>query len=107
MTVIVTENVPDRLRGRLTVWFIEVRAGVYIGNPTKKHRDAIWKMLVDQVNEYHGNVVMAWQSNNEVGFEYDMIGDNHRAMVRLDGIALVLRKSAQSPNATIWVGDDQ
>jgi len=38
MLVIVTENVPPRLRGRLAVWLLEIRAGVYIGNPSKRLR---------------------------------------------------------------------
>jgi len=35
MLVIVTENVPPRLRGRLAVWLLEIRAGVYLGDPSK------------------------------------------------------------------------
>jgi CRISPR-associated protein Cas2 len=31
MLTIVTENIPHRLRGRLAVWLVEVRAGVYVG----------------------------------------------------------------------------
>ncbi|MGS5230998.1 type I-E CRISPR-associated endoribonuclease Cas2e, partial [Escherichia coli] len=31
MLVVVTENVPPRLRGRLAIWLLEVRAGVYVG----------------------------------------------------------------------------
>ena len=31
MIVIVVENAPPRLRGRLSLWFAEVRAGVYVG----------------------------------------------------------------------------
>ncbi|MDI5434727.1 type I-E CRISPR-associated endoribonuclease Cas2e, partial [Salmonella enterica subsp. enterica serovar Kentucky] len=30
MLVVVTENVPPRLRGRLAVWLLEIRAGVYV-----------------------------------------------------------------------------
>lgn len=32
MVVVVTENVPPRLRGRLAIWLLEVRAGVYVGD---------------------------------------------------------------------------
>ena len=31
MMVIVVENAPPRLRGRLAVWLLEIRAGVYVG----------------------------------------------------------------------------
>jgi CRISPR-associated protein Cas2 len=32
MLVIVVENVLPRLRGRLALWLLEVRAGVYVGD---------------------------------------------------------------------------
>jgi len=31
MLVIVLENAPPRLRGRLAIWLLEIRAGVYVG----------------------------------------------------------------------------
>ena len=38
MVVVVTENVPPRLRGRLAIWLLEVRAGVYVGDTSKRLR---------------------------------------------------------------------
>ena len=38
MLVVVTENVPPRLRGRLAVWLLEIRAGVYVGDVSKRVR---------------------------------------------------------------------
>ena len=45
MLVIVTNNAPPRLRGRLTAWLVEVRAGVYIGDYGKRVREMIWQQL--------------------------------------------------------------
>ena len=42
MLVIVVENVPPRLRGRLALWLLEVRAGVYVGDLSKRVREMIW-----------------------------------------------------------------
>ena len=42
MMVIVVENAPPRLRGRLAVWLLEVRAGVYLGNYSRRVREMIW-----------------------------------------------------------------
>lgn len=89
MTVIVTEAVPDRLRGRLAVWMIELRAGVFVGNLSKRHRDHLWATVRDQVTRHQGNAAIAWSSNNEVGFEFDTVGPNRRIPVRLDGVSLV------------------
>ena len=38
MITVVTEAVPARLRGRLAVWLLEVRAGVYVGNASRRIR---------------------------------------------------------------------
>ena len=39
MLVIVVENAPPRLRGRLAVWLLEVRAGLYIGEDGRQVRE--------------------------------------------------------------------
>ena len=39
MLVIVLENAPPRLRGRLAIWLLEIRAGVYVGNYSNKVRE--------------------------------------------------------------------
>ena len=46
MLVVVTENVPARLRGRLAVWLLEVRAGVYVGDTSRKVREMIWHQVI-------------------------------------------------------------
>ena len=43
MLVVVTEAVPPRLRGRLAVWLLEVRAGVYVGDVSRHIREMIWQ----------------------------------------------------------------
>jgi len=87
MLVVVTENVPPRLRGRLAVWLLEVRAGVYIGDTSKRIREIIW----EQVNALAeaGNVVMAWATNTESGFDFQTYGENRRVPVDLDGLRVV------------------
>lgn len=84
MLVIVAENVPSRLRGRLGLWLVEVRAGVYVGDVTRRVRDMIWHNM-----EEDGNVVMAWTSNNESGFDFLTLGTNRRIPVEMDGVKLV------------------
>ena len=87
MLVIVTENVPSRLRGRLGLWLVEVRAGVYVGDVSRRVREMIWDNLEKGVED--GNVVMAWTSNNESGFDFLTLGSNRRIPVEMDGIKLV------------------
>ena len=87
MLVIVTENVPPRLRGRLAVWLVEIRAGVYVGNPSKRLREFMWNQVKEGLED--GNVVMAWNANTESGYDFLTLGPNRRIPVDFDGIRLV------------------
>jgi CRISPR-associated protein Cas2 len=87
MLVIVVENVPPRLRGRLAVWLLEVRAGVYVGTYSRRTREMMWQQVVDNLGE--GNAVIAWSAPNHVGFEFETAGANRRVPVDLDGFRLV------------------
>ena len=87
MLVIVTENVPPRLRGRLGVWLVEIRAGVYVGNPSAKLRDFIWEQVGQGLED--GNAAMAWNTNTESGYDFKTLGANRREPVDFDGLRLV------------------
>ncbi|MGZ8942247.1 MAG: type I-E CRISPR-associated endoribonuclease Cas2e [Methylobacter sp.] len=87
MLVIVVENVPPRLRGRLAVWLIEIRAGVYVGDLSIKVREMIWSQIEMGIED--GNAVMVWTTNTESGFDFMTLGKNRRLPVELDGLKLV------------------
>jgi CRISPR-associated protein Cas2 len=87
MLVIVLENAPPRLRGRLAIWLLEIRAGVYVGNYTAKLREYIWSHVEAGIGD--GNAVMAWHAANEAGFDFRTLGANRRVPVALDGAKLV------------------
>ncbi len=87
MLVIVVENVPPRLRGRLAIWLLEVRAGVYVGDLSRRVREMIWETVMKGIET--GNAVMAWSTNTESGFDFVTCGKNRREPVEMDGIKLV------------------
>jgi CRISPR-associated protein Cas2 len=87
MLVIVSENIPNRLRGRLGVYMIEVRAGVFVADLSKKVREMLWKWIKQDIEE--GNVVMLWSTNTESGYDFVTLGKNRREPVNLDGMKLV------------------
>ena len=85
--MIVTEGAPPRLRGRLAVLLLEVRAGVYVGDFGAKVRRRIWEEVVGAVGD--GNAVMAWTAPTDAGFDFDTCGANRRIPVDYDGFKLV------------------
>lgn len=97
MLVIVLENAPPRLRGRMAIWLLEIRAGVYVGNYSAKVRDHIWTQVKQGIED--GNAVIAWRTNNEAGFDFMTLGKNRRIPVEMDGAKLVSFLPVEDDNA--------
>ncbi len=87
MLVIVVESAPPRLRGRLGVYLIEVRTGVYIGDTSRRVREMLWEQVCFFCGD--GNALMAWNTNTESGFDFVTHGKNRRMPVDMDGMKLV------------------
>lgn len=87
MIVIVVENAPPRLRGRLALWLVEVRAGVYVGHYSARTRERLWGEVERNVDD--GNAVIVWREANESGFDFRTLGLNRRMPADFDGLRLV------------------
>lgn len=87
MMVIVVENAPPRLRGRLSLWLAEVRAGVYVGSYAARTRERIWDEAQQLLGD--GSAVLAWAAPTDSGFAFETAGANRREAVDFDGLTLV------------------
>ncbi|HOX57827.1 MAG TPA: type I-E CRISPR-associated endoribonuclease Cas2e [Verrucomicrobiota bacterium] len=97
MLVIVVENAPPTLRGRLAVWLLEVRSGVYVGKYGRRVREMLWQQVREGIED--GNAVIAWAANTENGFDFETLGQNRRVPTEMDGLRLVsFLSSERIPN---------
>ena len=87
MLVIAVENAPPRLRGRLSLWLAEVRAGVYVGVYSAAVRVRIWEEVRHLVGP--GSAVVVWSAATDSGFDFETIGANRREPVDFDALTLV------------------
>lgn len=87
MLVIVIENAPPRLRGRLSLWLAEIRAGVYVGTYSARTRERVWDEVVALIGD--GSAVIAWATPTDSGFSFEAVGPNRRVAAELDGLTLV------------------
>ena len=97
MMVIVVENAPPRLRGRLALWFAEIRAGVYVGVYSARMRERIWSEVRKMIGD--GSAALAWSAPTDSGFAFDTIGANRREPVDFDGLTLVKFTGLPQPPA--------
>jgi CRISPR-associated protein Cas2 len=86
MLVIVIENAPPRIHGYLSRLFLELRAGVYVGQYSIRVRERVWAIVEKGIGE--GNAVLAWDAPNDAGFDFETCGTNRRVPVLLDGLKL-------------------
>ena len=87
MVVMILEAVPPSLRGDLSRWMLEPKAGIFLGRMTTRIREELWKKATTGCKS--GAVFQAWKSSNEQGFAFRTHGDLSRQMVEIEGLSLV------------------
>jgi CRISPR-associated protein Cas2 len=87
MMVVVVNSAPPRLRGRLAVWLLEVRAGVYVGAYSARTREMIQEQVQALID--NGDAVVAWDAATDAGFKFETFGKNRRIPVDFDGLRLI------------------
>ena len=90
MLLMILEKVPRSLRGALSRWLIEPATGVFLGNPSQRIREELWKKAVKKAGD--GHVLQIWSTRGPQGFEYREHGDSKRHLEDFEGIALVVTK---------------
>jgi CRISPR-associated protein Cas2 len=99
MTVIVTRNVSDRIRGFLASSMLELAPGVY-SSPRQSAavRDRVWQVLEDGFQyELEASIVMVWQEPHMPGGQaVRVLGLPPIEFVAADGIVLS-RRATSSP----------
>jgi CRISPR-associated protein Cas2 len=93
MTVVVTRNVPDRVRGFLSSSMLEIGPGVYTGsNVSIAVRDRIWDVLQEWFPGEGSSIIMIWENKQVPGGQsIKVLGIPPIDLIELDGILLSRR----------------
>ncbi|BDM82869.1 type I-E CRISPR-associated endoribonuclease Cas2e [Acaryochloris marina] len=87
MVVFILENVRTSLRGELSRWLFEVKAGVFTGRVSALVREELWQLIEKQLGR--GSAVLIHSAKNEQGFSARILGNPSRSLVDIEGILLV------------------
>lgn len=87
MVVVILSNVRSSLRGELSRWLFEVKAGVFAGRVSGLVRDELWELISGKVGS--GSAVMLYPKRNEQGFGVRVLGVPARTLEDIEGILLV------------------
>jgi CRISPR-associated protein Cas2 len=91
VVVFILENVPTSLRGELTRWMLEPRAGVFVGNVSAMVRDKLWEKIARKLKD--GGAIDIHTTNNEQGFAVRTWGKTRREVADFEGLVLVRRRT--------------
>ena len=94
MFVLILERVPSVLRGELSRWLYEPRAGVFVGTVNTAVRERLWEKAKQDARGGAG--IMMHTANNEQGFAVEMFGDPTRTLREWEGIYLTHVKRRQA-----------
>ena len=93
MVVIILERVPTSLRGELTRWLLELRAGVFVGTLKPVVRRKLWERVCSGMKG--GGGILVYAARNEQGFEVEFWGATDRWIVDRDGLKLVPKPKSE------------
>lgn len=88
MTVIIIDRSTKRLRGVLSRYMLEVRAGLFVGRLDARMRDLLWAKAM-QLKGKRTSGAMIWRTSNAQGFELRTFGSDRRTVVDLDGLQMI------------------
>ena len=87
--VLILENVPISLRGEITRWLLEIKAGVFVGNVSALVRDKIWdKVRSDCAG---GTCLMVFSKHCEQGFDIEFWGAAGKIVTEWEGLKLMTK----------------
>ena len=94
MVVMVLERVSQTMRGELTRWLLEPKAGVFVGTVSALVRDKLWELACKRMGK--GGGILCHSTDNEQGFALRLWGDTTRLVRDFEGLSLVTIPPKQS-----------
>ena len=90
MTIMILERVAPSIRGDLSRWMIEVKAGVFVGHLSGLVRDNLWQRCLKLCEKDEGTLVQIWTTNNEQGFDLRVSNPKERIPIQCEDVWLVM-----------------
>jgi CRISPR-associated protein Cas2 len=89
MLVVIANDLPPAVRGRMKLWFIEPRPNVFISGV----KDSVAKMVVDYLYKHcppDSGLLLVGSTNRPPGFEMHCIGPPRKPVIELSGLQLIV-----------------
>ncbi len=89
MILIILEKVTASLKGELSRWLMEIKAGVFIGRVSAIVRESLWERCKAGLRD--GGCLLIHNAQTEQGFTVRSAGNLSRELIDYDGLFLLRR----------------
>lgn len=90
MMLLLLERAPTSLRGELTRWLLELRAGVFVGTVNALVRDELWSLVCQRAKGEPA--LLVYTTDNEQGFGFRSWGAPKYIPEDFEGLVLMRRR---------------
>ncbi len=91
MLVVIANDLPPAVRGRMKLWFIEPRANVFVSGIKDSVAQHVIKYLFDNCHDKSGLLIFQ-RIAQAPGYKIHGLGDPKRRLIEISGLQLVLEK---------------
>jgi len=89
MVVMIFDKTTPAIRGKLSMWFLEIKTGVFVGHVSAMVRDKLWDWVTSQPKL--GGCIQVYASNTEQHFAIRQAGATSRQILHEEGLYLVAK----------------
>ncbi len=91
MVVVIANDLPPAVRGRLKLWFVEARANVFVSGIKDSVAVNVIEYLLKSCPVESGLIVFQ-RTNKSPGFKIWGCGDPNKRITEIDGYQLIVEK---------------
>lgn len=93
MLVVVANNLPPAVRGRMKLWFVEAKPNVFVSGI----RDSVANKVVDYLFKHctvHAGITIFKSINKPPGYKIRALGETKKSLINISGLTLVVEKQS-------------
>lgn len=91
MLVVIANDLPPAVRGRMKLWFVEPRPNVFVSGIKDSTALKVVEYLFEHCNPASGLIVFR-KISDAPGFEIKVLGDPVKQITKISGLQLVREK---------------
>jgi len=92
--VVLANDIPAAVRGRMKLWFVEPRPNVFVSGI----KDAVANKVIEYLYEHcprESGLMIFCQLNQAPGYRIRGVGDTKRELIEISGLQLVKEKQLE------------